>query len=534
MAAVLFEHVIVLMLENRSFDHLFGYLGLGEGLPAGGGRNPLQPGVSGSPVFTTRQGGDYVAVGQGPAHSLKETNVQLFGTAKVAAGIAASAATMNGFVASFKSSLTEDLKRAPTDSELQQVMNCFDPVQLPVLSTLARHFVLCDHWFADVPGPTMPNRAFVHAATSQGYTYNADWKPVFTCDTLYDRINAQHSLSWRVYYHDQNDVLELYPRLSSNPTNHVLFEGQFLADVAGDKLATYSFITPAFLGTAQNPVNSMHPPSDVRPAEKLVADVYSALKANEAVWKKTLLIVLFDEHGGYFDHIQPPATVSPDGIPGRLDQTFLVPFNFERLGLRVPAILISPWFPAAVDSTVYSHASIPGSMIEAFGLPGGFLTARDKQAAKLTQQYLLATPGRVWRTDTPEVTVPVQPQPLDAMQRELLTGSVHLDPHPENRNPLRTQDIQDRAQATQFMRTQIAKHLEHRFAAGRQPDLADRLRAPNQLPTTTVSAARIAELRSSAPKNAGRPAPKRSGHSTPKGAEPSGKKRAGAGPRGRS
>ena len=93
----------------------------------------------------------------------------------------------------------------------------------------------------------------------------------------------------------------------------------------------------------------MHAPADVRPAEKLVADVYGALRANPDVWKKTLLIVLFDEHGGYYDHVPPPATVSPDGIAGRIDQTFLVPFDFKRLGLRVPAILVSPWFKPAVD-----------------------------------------------------------------------------------------------------------------------------------------------------------------------------------------
>src|ERR1700724_2451400 len=122
MTKLLFDHFVVLMLENRSFDHLFGYLGIGDGLPRGGATNYPDPSKKGE-AFSSRKGLEY------------------------------------------------DLKRAPTSSELQQVMNCFDPVQLPVLSTLAKSFVLCDRWFADVPGPTMPNRAFVHAATSQGYTY---------------------------------------------------------------------------------------------------------------------------------------------------------------------------------------------------------------------------------------------------------------------------------------------------------------------------------------------------------------------------
>src|SRR5215469_15370548 len=268
MASLQFEHVIVLMLENRSFDHIFGYLGIGEGLPKGGATNYRKPGDKTTTPFSSRKGGDYVSVGQGPLHSVKEVNLQLFGTAQVSGSEPPSDAHLSGFVASFENALLNDLKRSPTDSELQQVMNGFDPVQLPVLSTLARNFVLCDHWFSDVPGPTMPNRAFVHAATSQGYTYNAGWKPDFSCDTVYDRINKVSSLSWRSYYHDKDDILELYPYLKIDETNHVPFEN-FVGDVAGDRLATYSFITPAFIGAPQHPINSMHAPADVRPAEKL-------------------------------------------------------------------------------------------------------------------------------------------------------------------------------------------------------------------------------------------------------------------------
>ena len=221
------------------------------------------------------------------------------------------------------------------------------------------------------------------------------------------------------------------------------------------------------------------------------------MRAQPEVWKKTLLIVLFDEHGGYYDHVAPPATVSPDGIAGRMDETFLVPFDFKRLGLRVPAILISPWFQPAVDSTVYSHSTIPGSIIDALKLPGGFLTQRDAKAAKLTAKYLVDDGTRTWRTTTPDVTVPVQPQPLDAMARDILNGTVHLDPHPEQRNTLRTKDIQDPAQAKQFMRTQISKHLEHYFASKGQPKLAAKLSTENQSASTSVSPSRISELRKS-------------------------------------
>ena len=103
-----------------------------------------------------------------------------------------------------------------------------------------------------------------------------------------------------------------------------------------------------------------------------------------------------------------------------------------------------------IASTVYSHSTILGSVIEAFGR-GDFLTERDKQSNKLTQKYLLNDGTRVWRTDTPDLVAPVQPQSLDDMQRELLNGTVNLDPHPKNRNTLRTRDIQDPAQAKAFM-----------------------------------------------------------------------------------
>jgi hypothetical protein len=241
---------------------------------------------------------------------------------------------------------------------------------------------------------------------------------------------------------------------------------------------------------------SSHAPADVRPAEKLVADVYGALRANPAVWKKTLPIILFDEHGGYYDHVPPPATVSPDGIAGRTDQSFLVPFDFKRLGLRVPAILVSPWFTPAVDSTVYSHSTIVGSVIESLNLPGGFLTQRDAKAAKLTKKYLIDDGKRTWRTTTPDLVVGAQPDRLDAMQRELLDGTVNLDPHPGQRNTLRTKDIQDPAQAT-AMRTQISKHLEHYFASKGKPAVAAKLSTQDQFPSTNVSPSRIAELVSS-------------------------------------
>ena len=130
-------------------------------------------------------------------------------------------------------------------------------------------------------------------------------------------------------------------------------------------------------------------------------------------------------------------------------------------------------------------------------MPGGFLTQRDKNAAKLTTKYLIDDGSHSWRTNTPDVAAPVQPQVLDPMAREILDGSVHLDPHPDQRNTLRTKDIQDPMQAKQFMRTQITKHLEHYFASKGQPKLADKLSTDSQPPSTTISPSRISALKAS-------------------------------------
>jgi phospholipase C len=502
------------MLENRSFDHIFGYLQI-PNWPAQKLENLLKPGVgnqsnvttiAGANVtFTSQRGGDYTAAGEGPSHSLKATNMQLFGTGTPTAAQQAAPPKMSGFAESFKAGLTNSHNRGPNvpvQTEVQQVMNGFTSEQLPVLSTLAQHFVLCDHWFADVPGPTVPNRAFVHAATSKGYTYNANWHPDFTgVATLYDRLDDA-GITWRIYSSDSDDITSLYRGNVGLPRNHAPF-ATFVNDVADNALATYSFICPASLGK-QYTVNSMHAPRDVRPAEKLIADIYDALKGHEDTWKETLFVIMFDEHGGYYDHVQPPRdnVPKPDDALCVMDQPYLVEFDFNRLGLRVPVILVSPWFMQPdlfdrVDSTRYSHSTIPGSIIEAYGNGKiGFLTRRDAAANKLTSKYLVQQPGQQWQPKAaPAVTVPMQPQDLDATQRAILNGSALNDPDVKRQTDERTQDIRDGVQAKDFILVQNAKVLEHKSAERR---LGKRTlptaSAYNQPPGEVVSASRIAEL----------------------------------------
>ncbi len=179
-------------------------------------------------------------------------------------------------------------------------MQTFTSGQLPALTALATNFVLCDQWYAEVPGPTMPNRLYMHAATSAGWARN-DWGLALKSVTLYEQL-ANAGRSWAVYYSDQNEVAQ-YSRINTQRANFKLYESAFAADAAAGRLPAYSFVIPRFAASAQDgPVTSMHAPQDVRPGDQLVAEMYAALRAGPQ-WGESLLIVTFDEHGGYFDHM---------------------------------------------------------------------------------------------------------------------------------------------------------------------------------------------------------------------------------------
>ncbi|HMK85011.1 MAG TPA: alkaline phosphatase family protein, partial [Steroidobacteraceae bacterium] len=333
--------VAVLMQENRSFDHLFGkwpgVAGLAQG-PFSNRANPASPGGPGNAAIVAGQPALFtVAQGQGPAHSLDDTDVQLFTKRIVPSGAAPMPANDRGFVQNYASALAVD-GFTGAGIDLTPVMQTFTPGELPALSALAENFVLCDQWYAEVPGPTMPNRLYIHAATSVGWAHN-DWSLPLESVTIYEQLQKS-GRTWAVYYSDQNEVAQ-YNRINTERANFKLYESSFAADAAAGKLADYNFIIPRFAGSGTDgPVTSMHAPQDVRPGDQLVGEVYAALRAGPQ-WSQSLYVVTFDEHGGYFDHAAPPAAVNPDGIdsPAPGDTASFAPsFAFDRLGLRVPTI----------------------------------------------------------------------------------------------------------------------------------------------------------------------------------------------------
>jgi kumamolisin len=397
------QHIVVLMLENRSFDHVFGTWPGVSGLTQGPFSNRPNPTAAAGPGNTPIAAGQpalfSVAQGQGPSHSLDGTNDQLFTSTVVKSGAALAPVNDRGFVENYKSALAADGFGAAT-ADLTTVMQSFVAGQLPGLTALAQNFVLCDQWYAEVPGPTMPNRLYMHAATSAGWARN-DWSQALDSVTIYEQVQTS-GRTWAVYYSDQNEVAQ-YSRINTQRANFKLYEAGFAADAAAGKLANYNFIIPRFAASAQDgPVTSMHAPKDVRPGDQLVADVYAALRSSPQ-WPQTLFIVTFDEHGGYFDHADPAAAVNPDGIdsPAPGDTASFAPqFAFDRMGLRVPTILASPYLAkGVVCSTPLQHTSILATARKFFGISSA-LTRRDAAATSFENLFLAAP-----RTDTPTVLI---------------------------------------------------------------------------------------------------------------------------------
>ena len=346
-----------------------------EGL-TGSESNPIDPALSGqgsvAPVRVSRfSGTDGYVTDPDPAHEYPDVTLQIFGETPTPSP---PIPRNDGFVLSY--SRVPDSGGVPVGTQTgRTIMECFDPVpQLPVLTTLARAFVLCDHWFSSVPGPTWPNRFFVHAATSNGHTNSPAILSAIQDElgfstygmrTIYDSLSDQ-DLEWTIYYHDFPQALAL-TNLHSCLDRFQGF-GSFLSDVAEGTLPAYSFIEPRYFNGIDGKANDQHPPHDVRDGERLIATVYEALRNNISLFEETLLVVLYDEHGGYFDHVPPPPSINPDGRISADDP----PFCFDRLGIRIPALLLERGESSSGNGERGPfHQSCSGGGPRYFKRPGG-------------------------------------------------------------------------------------------------------------------------------------------------------------------
>lgn len=388
------RNLVVLMMENRSFDHALGYMRFSD--PA----SPVEGlrGTESNPVPNPPGGTETVGWNAAwytktdPGHEYEEVVEQLFGGTTVPSP---PVATNDGYVAS----LAAKMKSV---AEGRTAMHCFTRDRLPALYALADEFAVCDHWFCSVPGPTWPNRFFVHAASSNGSVRNKLWSAISHYDqpVVYESLSAA-GVDWRIYFSDIAQSWALKRMRKRANRRHYRTMGHFEADARNGRLPPYTFIEPRYFDFLRWKATDQHPGNHVELGDELIARVYEALRSSPH-WPETLLVIVYDEHGGLYDHVPPPydgAVVNGQPVrvksPGKPSTN--PPFAFDRLGPRVPAVLVSPCIArGTVDHTVYEHSSVPATLKKLFGLPD-FLNERDRNVNTFE-----GVASGEFRADTPE------------------------------------------------------------------------------------------------------------------------------------
>ena len=411
------------MMENRSFDHMLGFLPHPssdfDGLLHGGlYQNEGYKGASAVPVSSD---GKYV-LPIDPDHSQEAVMLQLGASGKGAdrkitgqgfvdsyerKGRGLAAPAFEGLLAPILGPIRAPKGGPGVDGRGPLIMRCQAPEQVPVLSTLALQFAVCTRWFCSVPGETWPNRNFLHSGTSDGTTVIVT--RFYENPTIFEQLE-EAGKSWRIYYDDTPQVWA-FKHLWDLPeqAKHWFRFADFAAHARAGDLPSYSFIEPnhrpplhmasADQSNSQHPGNSIvpddqyrgfaaNPDGDFKRGEALIAKVYETLRANPQLFERTLLVVTYDEHGGFYDHVPPPVDVPAPGVPDNpgwfgklldlLFRTKTASFDFTMLGPRVPAIVISPFIkPGTVDQTVRDHASVPATLRALFAPSAKPLTQRD-------------------------------------------------------------------------------------------------------------------------------------------------------------
>ena len=419
-----FDHLVVVMFENRSFDSLLGYT-YKQGEPPRGqtydgldGKqfsNPVPKYINdGNVSVTTRRSpgtdADMQNPNPDPGEEYEHVNTALFSVvdpienqfldaSKMLAPYnnpaSGQIATMDGFVWDYCNNFVAVSGRTPTFDEYRVIMDGFTPDQLPVINSLAKSFAVYDAWHCAVPTQTIPNRSFFHASSSSGFVVNEDYPKWLGNDaeTIFNRWQDA-GISWRVYY-DESQVVPLTAllhgtRLVEYYDKNFYTMTEFYQDVASGSLPAYAFVEPRMLYNN----NDYHPPaplsqtvniggwSDVRTADQLAFDIYMAIRNGAATGsnaKNRLLLLTFDEHGNCFDHVVPPSATPPDNPQFQGELGFL----FDRLGVRVPAIAISAY---TQENTIINrpmhHGALVRTLCAKYNLP--HLTERDHFAPDLS------------------------------------------------------------------------------------------------------------------------------------------------------
>jgi len=334
---------VYLMMENRSYDHAFGARSFLEQLPGDGPRgDETNPDAAGNPV-PLWVGVDGNLCVPDPPHGWEASHLQFNGGA------------MDGF-------LTTDQADHPGDLGAMQYLT---RDLMPVSYALADEYAVCDRWFASVMGPTWPNRFYWLTGQSMGMQTNDIPVGGYTAPFIFQRLD-EAAVPWRLYYTDLPFLAVAGANLGGAFDEHVFRLEDFFDDAEAGTLPPVSYIDPAF-GYGDD-----HPPHHPIYGQQLIASIYDAL-ARSPQWERTLLVITYDEHGGFFDHVPPPTAADDRAAEG-----------FDQLGFRVPTLAIGPYVKRShVSSVVRDHTSALKHLETTFGLAP--LTARSSAAADLSE-----------------------------------------------------------------------------------------------------------------------------------------------------
>ncbi len=431
------KHVFVLMMENHSFDNMLALSGI--------------PGIIAATTSNSNSwnGNTYYVQGNAPADMPTDPGHEFTDVVEQLAGHGVNypphglypPIKNSGFAANYATTTSEG--PTPPVAEIGDIMMCFDTQsQLPVLYELASQFVVCDKWFSSLPGPTWPNRYFLHGASSGGLDHSpsseemAEWEAIdgftYPNGSIFDAMTAK-GIKWRLY-HDTSGPIEGSISQVSSLHNIELWDVHELSTFESDVQSSsypfqYTFIEPNYgdvINGSYEGGSSQHPMDGVTNGEALIAKVYESIR-NSPLWMSSMLIIIYDEHGGFYDHFAPGAAPPPNdgGEESRYNENG---FTFAQYGVRAPAVIVSPVLGNYVDHTIYDHASVLATMEWLFGLPP--LTQRDANANIIKGVVPVAAP----RTDYPTklkapATLPEKPR-LTVEER----AARELEPVPEGRS----------------------------------------------------------------------------------------------------
>ncbi|AKF07385.1 phospholipase C [Sandaracinus amylolyticus] len=352
------RHWFLLMQENRSFDHYFGTMPGVEGLPAEGATNPD---TSGTPVSTFHQT-EYCTVDTG--HSWNAGHTQWNGGAN------------DGFV-------------RQNDPDGRRAMGWYDGSDLPFYWDLYGTFAMSDHHHCSMLGPTWVNREYYLSGTSFGLVSNdpvpRENLPAEGDHIIYQQLDRA-GVSWRIYYETVPFVYGAYPHWALAPAQRARIRSydHFAADLASGDVAEVTYIDPSWDFAQGIDAHDEHPHADVQNGQAWIREIVTAIMASP-IWRESAIILTYDEWGGFYDHVPPPEACPPGDHAPALGPSHQ-PGGFDRLGFRVPLVVVSPYSrPAHVSDRVTDLSSVVRLLQARYLLPA--MSARDANAWPLLDMF---------------------------------------------------------------------------------------------------------------------------------------------------